>query len=440
MKKYFYISVSVMNKAQFVTIFFDITERKKSEEALRSSEERFKRLVKSVTDYIYTVKVEDGYPVATLHDPGCIAATGYSSEEYGADPGLWYRIVHEEDRQAVIDQTIRVATGEEALSLEHRIIHKDGTVRWVKNTPAPQYDQEGHLIAYDGLIEDITERKKAEEALYISEERFKTEYQGNPIPSFTWQKKGDDFVLINFNVAAKTLMGKDIAKHLGKTVCEVFPDESISDELLQCYTEKGIVKKEGHTQLLAGKILMVTHAFVPPDFVIAHIEDITKRKEAEQKLLESEERYRTAVEYSNDGISLVKDGKHIYINKKFVDIFGYDAPEDFIEKPTHLVVHPDNHGEQKEYRQRRERGEAAPERFEFKGVKKDGTEIFVEASVTKTVYRGGTGFICLFKRHNGTQKSGRSAEKKRSNLEVCLLGLPCRYSLSHIRTGNQMDE
>jgi PAS domain S-box-containing protein len=79
MNKYFYISVSIMGRGHFATIFFDITERKKSEEALRASEERFKHLVESVTNYIHTMKVEDGYPIATLHGPGCIADTGFSS-------------------------------------------------------------------------------------------------------------------------------------------------------------------------------------------------------------------------------------------------------------------------------------------------------------------------------------------------------------------------
>ena len=388
--KHFYVSVSTTGKNQFAAIFVDITERKKTEEALRTSEERFKRLVESVTDYIYTVKIEDGYPVATLHGPGCIAVAGYSSEEYGADPDLWYRIIHEEDRRAVIDQTIRVAAGEEVSSLEHRIIHKDGTVRWVKNTPAPRYNQEGRLITYDGLIADITERKEAEEALRVSEERFKTEYQGSPIAKFTWEKKGNEFVLTNYNDAANMITREKVVKYVGKTAGEMYSDrQDILDDLHQCYTEKRIIKKEIQSQhFLPGRLAALTYAFVPPKLVIVHAEDITERKEAEQKLLESEERYRTAIEYSNDGVSLVKEGKHIYVNKKYLEIFGYDNPEDVIGKPSALVVHPDYREEQKEYRRRRQEGGVAPERFEFKGIKKDGTEIFIEASLAKIVYRG----------------------------------------------------
>lgn len=143
----------------------DITERKQTEESLRSSEERYKRLVESVTDYIYTVEVKDGLPVSTSHGPGCVAVTGYTPREYESDPNLWSRMVYEEDRKGVIDQGLTVLSGKVAEPLEHRIMHKDGSIRWVRNMPVPIYDEHGRLVAYDGLIKDITERKKLEDQL-----------------------------------------------------------------------------------------------------------------------------------------------------------------------------------------------------------------------------------------------------------------------------------
>lgn len=139
--------------------------RERAEESLRKSEERYKLLVQSVTDYIYTVTVEKGQPVASSHGPGCLGVTGYRPEEYEADPDLWYRMVYEEDRNTVIDQGGRLLSGEVVKPVEHRIVHKDGTIRWVRNTPVPHYDGHNNLIAYDGLISDITERKKLEEQL-----------------------------------------------------------------------------------------------------------------------------------------------------------------------------------------------------------------------------------------------------------------------------------
>jgi len=143
----------------------DITERKHAENALQESEKRYKKLVESITDYIYTVQVEDGRPAATKHGPGCVAVTGYTSAEYEADPYLWYRMIHEEDRRAAAEQNEKILSGAVPPSLEHRIIHKDGSVRWVKNTPVPRCDERGRLIAYDGMVTDITERRHLENQL-----------------------------------------------------------------------------------------------------------------------------------------------------------------------------------------------------------------------------------------------------------------------------------
>ncbi len=146
-------------------IILDITNRKKAEKALKESEERHKKFVNSVTDYIYTVKIESGRTVATSHSPGCLAVTGYAPEEYASNPHLWHQMVHEEDRNSVTEQTAKILSGEAVPPFIHRIIHKDASVRWVKNTPVLRYDENENLIAYDGLVSDITELKKLEDQL-----------------------------------------------------------------------------------------------------------------------------------------------------------------------------------------------------------------------------------------------------------------------------------
>jgi PAS domain S-box-containing protein len=146
-----------------ITVLRAREERKVAEEALRESEQRYKLLLGSVTDYIFTVRVENGRPVATTHGPGCAAVTGYTPDEFAADPGLWLSMVHEPDRASVIQQAERLLAGEPAPPVEHRIRHRDGSLRWVRNTPVCHYDQERRLIAYDGLIADISEHRRAEE-------------------------------------------------------------------------------------------------------------------------------------------------------------------------------------------------------------------------------------------------------------------------------------
>ena len=142
-------------------------KRREAEAALVRSERRYKRLVAAVTDYIYTVTLKAGAVVKTSHGPGCLTVTGYSHEEYMDNPFLWYQMIYEEDRAAVIRMTADIQAGEDIPSLEHRIRHKDGSIRWVKNTIVPRYSEQGEMIAYDGLISDITERKRSEESLRL---------------------------------------------------------------------------------------------------------------------------------------------------------------------------------------------------------------------------------------------------------------------------------
>ena len=139
-------------------------EMEKARSDLEWSDARYRRLLESVTDYIYTVQVEDDCTLATSHGPGCVAVTGYTPEEFGADPDLWFRIILEEDRGTVRELTSRFFSENGAiLPFQHRIIHKNGTVRWIRNTPVPHYDKEGRVVAYEGLISDITEFKKLED-------------------------------------------------------------------------------------------------------------------------------------------------------------------------------------------------------------------------------------------------------------------------------------
>ena len=73
-------------------------------DALQASEQRYKLLLSSVTDYIFTIELKDGLPVSTSHGQGCVAVTGYTPEDYAQIPSLWYEMVHPEDRHAVIGE------------------------------------------------------------------------------------------------------------------------------------------------------------------------------------------------------------------------------------------------------------------------------------------------------------------------------------------------
>jgi PAS domain S-box-containing protein len=143
--------------------FRDTTERDRAEKALKETQDRYRRITDAVTDYIYTVHIRDGQPTQTIHRPGCVAVTGFTPEDFSGNPYLWFDMVHDEDREAVRAHARDVLTGKTSEPLEHRIVRKDRAIRWVRNTPVPHYDESGKLLSYDGLIQDITELKHAQE-------------------------------------------------------------------------------------------------------------------------------------------------------------------------------------------------------------------------------------------------------------------------------------
>lgn len=140
----------------------DITARKETNEKLLQSSERYQRITDAVTDYIYTVYFKGTEAVKTVHSDTCVAVTGYTTQEIGADPNLWMNMVYDDDQDAVRRQIQQCASGQDVEPLEHRIVRKDGAVRWVKSTLVRQLGPAGQLLSYDGLIQDITERKLAE--------------------------------------------------------------------------------------------------------------------------------------------------------------------------------------------------------------------------------------------------------------------------------------
>jgi PAS domain S-box-containing protein len=135
----------------------DISDRKRAEEQLRESRERYKRITDAVTDYIFTVRFKDGRAVETIHRPQCVFVTGYTVDEFRSNPYLWIMMVHEEDREKVTAHAGTILTSTDITPLDHRIIRKDGTVRWVRSSIVVQRDEGGNVISYDGVLHDITD-------------------------------------------------------------------------------------------------------------------------------------------------------------------------------------------------------------------------------------------------------------------------------------------
>lgn len=147
-----------------------LEEKERLAQALRDDERRYRLLLDSITDYLYTVPLRDGVPGPTIHGPGCSTVTGYEPEDYAADPELWTRTILAEDRTTVERLMDRVRAGESGPPLEHRLVHRDGSIRWVRHTSIPRFDEKQRLVAIDGVIEDITDRKHSESVIQAKNE------------------------------------------------------------------------------------------------------------------------------------------------------------------------------------------------------------------------------------------------------------------------------
>lgn len=141
----------------------DVTARRETERALSQAEERYRTLVEQLPVVVYIDAVDE---IVTAHyvSPQYERLTGYSASQRMADPGLWNRMLHPDDRQRVQSESDRTNASGEPFDMEYRIVRADGQVRWVHDQ-AFLVDTPSDVAAWQGVLMDITDRKGAEEAL-----------------------------------------------------------------------------------------------------------------------------------------------------------------------------------------------------------------------------------------------------------------------------------
>jgi PAS domain S-box-containing protein len=176
---------------------------------------------------------------------------------------------------------------------------------------------------------------------------------------------------------------------------QVFVDPIRYDELVRLLREHDGVpnfealvrRKGGESFWVSMDVRMVYDRSRNRALFEGTVRDVTKRKEAEEALAESEERYRTVIEHSNDGIAIVHEGRHLYVNRKFVEMFGYHGVDEIIGMPVIETVHPEDRRRVGEINARRTKGLPVPARYEFKGITKGGGMMHLEASAAGITYR-----------------------------------------------------
>lgn len=256
---------------------------------IRTSKERYQRLLKSVTSYVYTVTVDHGIAVHTTHGSGCEKVTGYTPEEYDANQDLWYRLVHDDDRELVIDMARRILVEMTKREVEHRINHKGGSIRWIRNTLVPSLDLDGKLLCYDGIITDITGQKEADEALKKSELKFKTLFEFSMDGFLVADIATRRFIHCNSTICR--MLGYDEDELLGLGVDDIHPAADIKYVMEQfekqirgetaCSGNLPVLRKDGtifYSDINAGVFELgeVT-------CLLGSFRDVTERRQSEEQ-------------------------------------------------------------------------------------------------------------------------------------------------------------
>ncbi len=140
----------------------EISERRRAEQQLTESEHRFRLLAENARDVIFRYRFDD-QPGLEYVSPAVTALCGYTPDEFYADGFLALRIVHPYDRFRLVDLLRRPEAFQAPLELRWR--HRDGRIVWVEQRAVPTTDEEGRLVAVEGISREITERKRAEAEL-----------------------------------------------------------------------------------------------------------------------------------------------------------------------------------------------------------------------------------------------------------------------------------
>ena len=265
-----------------------------------------------------------------------------------------------------------------------------------ENSLYPVLDGEKEVERIALYVRDITEKKRLQAILHQTQERYRNIYENAMEGIF---QIGPDGRFLSANPSLARIHGFDSPEELMKTVSDirsayVNPDDHT--RLINLLFKQGaaqnyvaqMYRKDGSLQWISVNVRLVKDTQGEPLYYEGTMMDVTERKQAEEGLAESEERYRTAIEHSNDPVAIIRGDKVQYVNRRFVEIFGYDRRDEIIGQSVSLFVHPDDRDKVMAINQRRQRGEAVPSRYEYKGITKDGKVIYIEVSAASIHYRG----------------------------------------------------
>jgi PAS domain S-box-containing protein len=374
-------------------------ERSRAEASLRASEARFRGFVANVPGAIYRISSDAGARAVHFLSENIADICGYAAADFVDGRVTAYDVVHPDD-QAALDQTMEEAiAAERDFSLEYRMLHADGSVRWVSETGRPVHDEATGELWLDGLIVDVTERKEAERLLREAEDRYRTLVEELPMITYAdTPGPGDSGVWHPHYVSSQleSLLGWSPAEWLSDA--DFFFDHILHpddrDRVLAehelAYRETAgltleyrLLHRDGSPRWFLDRMVIVRDENGAPRWSQGYLQDITERKEAEERLTQAERRYRTLVEQLPLATyidALEGAGGSTYLSPQIGELVGHPPEEWLADRQLFSkLLHPEDRARVlAEVR----RATAASESVlqEYRVISKDGRTVWLRDS------------------------------------------------------------
>jgi len=320
-------ALTFKNRPCVMGMFRDITDRKQAEEDLRKSEARYRSLVENATEAIYVA--QDG--MLKFVNRAGVKIAGYSEQELISTPFIEF--IHPDDRAMIGERYLRRLKGEEVkFRYTFRFIAKNGNIKWLE-LGAALIDFEGRPATLN-VVTDITNRKRAEEALHGQQIKLSSIFRAAPVGIGMVVNR----VLQEANDMLCQTTGYSREELLGQNARMLYPTQGdydyVGQEKYRQISEKGSGTVETRWQKKDGMVIDIILSSSPLDLydlakgVTFTSLDITERKQAERSLRESEERFRVLSENAPDIIYTMNLlGAITYVNPSWKRILGHDEEE-----------------------------------------------------------------------------------------------------------------